>query len=295
MKRVIILFVLTVIMTCGSCGKKGDTIGGSGLVEADDILVSAEASGRVVSLDFGEGDMVAKGETLLIIDPSRLELALEVAIAGLNVTEARLHTAVVQLEQAEKTEEYAKSEFNRITTLYESGTATRKNYDRLEYEYNQAVIARKTSQANVMAIEAELTKIKADIKTIERQLADCYPFAPEKGIVIEKYVEAGELLSPGKAIAKIARLDTVWVKVYLATGEFAGVKIGDKALVDTESGEVEYTGQVTWTSDEAEFTPKNVQTEQSRSDLVFAVKVRIPNVDGKLKIGMPVFVTLESE
>jgi len=288
MRRVIILFVLPVIIICNGCSKNGDTIGGSG-------LVSAETSGRVMSLNFGEGDLVLKDDTLLIIDPSRLELALEVALAGLHVTEARLHTTTVQLEQAEKTEEYAKSEFDRITKLYESGTTTRKNYDRLEYEYNQAVITRKASQANIMSIEAELVKIKADIKTIERQLTDCYPHAPDKGTIIEKYVETGELLSPGKAIAKIARLDTVWVKIYLAAGEFAGVKIGDGATVDTESGDIEYAGQVIWTSDEAEFTPKNVQTEQSRADLVFAVKVRIPNVDGKLKIGMPVFVSLEEE
>lgn len=282
-------------MICNGCGGNGETIGGSGLVEADDILVSAETSGRVVSLNFGEGDMVSKGDTLLIIDPSRLELALKSAVAGQNVTDARLHTTTVQLEQAEKTEQYAKSELDRITMLYDSGTATRKNYDRLEYEYKQAVIARKMNQANVMSIEAELEKIKADIKTIERQLADCYPQVPEKGTIIEKYVETGELLSPGRAVAKIARLDTVWVKVYLAAGEFAGVKIGDGATVDTESGNNKYTGKVIWTSDEAEFTPKNVQTEQSRADLVFAVKVRIPNVDGKLKIGMPVFVSLDAE
>jgi HlyD family secretion protein len=85
----------------------------------------------------------------------------------------------------------------------------------------------------------------------------------------------------------------VWVKVYLAAGDFAHIKLGDKAKVSTESGGGEFEGTVIWTSEEAEFTPKNVQTEQSRADLVYAAKVSIPNPEGTLKVGMPVFVTLE--
>ena len=112
-------------------------------------------------------------------------------------------------------------------------------------------------------------------------------------MVTEKFVEPGELLSPGKAIARIARLDTVTVKIYLTTGQFAGVKLGDRTTISTESGDKEYAGTVIWTSDKAEFTPKNVQTEEARADLVYAVKVSVPNPDRTLKVAMPVFVRLE--
>jgi HlyD family secretion protein len=111
--------------------------------------------------------------------------------------------------------------------------------------------------------------------------------------VTEKFIEPGELLSPGKPIARISRLDTVTVKVYLTTDKFAQVTLGDRAVVSTESGSQEYHGTVVWTSDEAEFTPKNVQTEEARADLVYAVKVCIPNPDRTLKVSMPVFVRLE--
>jgi len=80
--------------------------------------------------------------------------------------------------------------------------------------------------------------------------------------------------------------------VYLSAGNFANITVGDKATVDTEAGGKTYQGHVVWTSEEAEFTPKNVQTEESRANLVYAVKVRVENTDGSLKIGMPVYVTI---
>ena len=181
-----------------------------------------------------------------------------------------------------------------MTQLLQSGTATQKQYDAVEFDHDRARIAHQTAEAGVTSLTASLEKIDADIARLQRQLADCYPAAPISGIVVEKYIDEGELLGPGKAIAKLARLDTVWVKVYLPAAAFAAVKLGETASVDTEVGGDPLAGEVIWTSSEAEFTPKNVQTEQSRADLVYAVKVRVPNPDHTLKIGMPVYVTLET-
>ena len=109
----------------------------------------------------------------------------------------------------------------------------------------------------------------------------------------DKYVEVGELVSPGRALARISRTDSLWVKLYLPTDQFANVAIGDPATIDTETGGRQFPGKVVWTSAEAEFTPKNVQTAKSRANLVYAVKVKMANPDGLLKAGMPVFVTLD--
>jgi HlyD family secretion protein len=269
--------------------------GGSGLVESDEVLVAAETSGRVEALFFDEGATVVDGDTLAVIDPSRLRLELASAHAGQKVAQANLHTAEVQLERARKAEEYAGSERERLAALLASGTATQKQFDQVEYEYSQAVVATKAARANLETVKAELDRIAAEIKRIDRAQADCFPVAPASGTVTEKYIDKGELLSPGRPIARIARLDTLWVKVYLPAADFARVKIGDRATVDTETSQGQLTGEVVWTAQEAEFTPKNVQTKQSRADLVYAVKVRVPNSGGVLKIGMPVYVTLESE
>jgi HlyD family secretion protein len=275
------------------CGGDNQFLGGSGLLEANEVIVSAETAGRVESLRFDEGTSVNEGDTLLIIDPTRLELELKAAQAGQNVALTRLESARLQLEQAKEAERFVSAERDRIAALVRAGTATQKQLDQLEHEYTSAVLSRRAAQANIAALEAELTKIEADIDRLRRQLEDCYPICPATGTVTEKFIEAGELLSPGRPIAKVSLLDTLWVKVYLPTEDFSQLKIGDNAVIDTEAGDRQYHGRIIWTSEAAEFTPKNVQTKKSRTNLVYAVKVQVANTDGLLKIGMPVFVTIE--
>jgi HlyD family secretion protein len=141
-------------------------------------------------------------------------------------------------------------------------------------------------------ISAQIEKVDADLNRLNRQLQDCYPISPVGGTVTETLVETGETVASGKGLAKIANLQMVWVKLYLPADLFSSVKVADKAAVSTEVSDKKYDGEVIWTSSEAEFTPKNVQTQKSRANLVYAVKVQIKNSDGFLKIGMPVFVTL---
>ncbi len=286
-----ILFVLSVTST--GCNRSNDVASGSGFLEADEVIVSAEATGRVESVRFNEGSQASEGDTLLIIDASRLKLELESALAGHKVAQTRLQTAKLQFEKAKESERFASSERDRVASLAKTGTATQKQLDQLEHECALTALGSRAAQANITATEAELTKIKADINRLRRQLQDCYPTSPMNGTITEKHIEKGELLVVGKPIAKISRLDTLWVKVYLTTGDFAEIELGDKATIDTESGERQYHGEVVWTSEEAEFTPKNVQTKKSRANLVYAVKVRVGNENGRLKIGMPVFVTIE--
>jgi HlyD family secretion protein len=283
---------MIVSLAFAGCDNGNGQNGGSGLLEADEVIVSAETSGRVLSIAFGEGSEVGKGDTLLVIDPSRLELQLASAEAGKKVAQAQLESVRVQLAKAEEAEEYAQNERDRVAKLLNSGTATQKQMDQVEFELTQAGLSRETARASIGTVEAELTRIQADINRIVRELTDCYLMAPIDGIVTETYIETGELLSPGKAAMKTSQLRSLWVKVYLPAGNFANVKIGDTAVIDTETGGRQYEGEVVWTSEEAEFTPKNVQTEKSRANLVYAVKVRVDNTDGSLKIGMPVYVKI---
>jgi HlyD family secretion protein len=273
------------------CGSESEQIGGSGLIEADEVIVSSETSGRVDSLCFIEGQPVKKLDTLAFIDPSRRQLELASAEASYLVTKQKLKSAAIQEEQAQETEEYALKERDRVAALVKSGGATPKELDLFEFEYSRAVLNRNSAAAAIETIESELKKLDADIGRIKREIRDCYPTSPLTGIILEKLVEKGEVLVLGKPIAKIAGLDTVWVKIYVSSGDLASLKIGDEAVIDTETGAASGSGVVVWTSNEAEFTPKNVQTKDARANLVFAVKIIIPNDDGLLKIGMPVYVT----
>jgi HlyD family secretion protein len=277
------------------CNGNDHAAGSSGFIEADAAIISAEVSGRVERRLVSEGAAVHVGDTLLVIDKTKLDLQLSALSAARQVTEATLATARLAVEKARKTEEFATSERDRVGRLITSGSATQKQFDQVQYEASQAIIARRSAEANVTATAAQLEKTDADIALLNRLIQDCAPLSPIDGIVTETYVDPGEFVNPGKAMMKIARLDTVWVKIYLPAEEYATVKLGDAASVSTETDDAVYPGTVIWTSAEAEFVPKNVQTKESRSDLVYAVKVAIPNAQNALKIGQPVFATIKSK
>ena len=255
------LLVAVGLLLLTGCADEDRTGAGSGLIETDEAIVSAEVSGRVLQRYFRVGDDLTVGDTLAMIDNSRLVLRLEAAKAGREAAEGNLRTTHVQVAQAEEAERFARIEFERAKRLLESGTTTQRVFDQAEHQYHTAVNARKSAEAQVASIEAEIRRISAEINTLERELRDYTPVAPITGTITDDYVETGELLAPGKPIVRIAQLDTVWVKVYLSTGDFARVKLGQTATVDTESGDQVFTGTVIWTADEAEFTPKNVQTD----------------------------------
>jgi len=294
MIRILVLITASAAIILTDCADNGGRAGGSGLIETAESIVSAETAGRVLQHRFAEGSEVHSGDTLIVIDPSRTELELDAARAGINVLKAQLSAARTGVRQAATAEDFAHNELERAEQLLNSGTGTKRMHDQAKYAFDQAVIAAETARAQVATLEAQLQQTRANVARLERRLLDHYPVAPIDGLILEKFVEPGELLAPGKPIARISQLDTVWVKVYLTTERFAGVKLGDPATVTVESAEMTYPGVVVWTSSEAEFTPKNIQTEQARADLVYAVKVSIPNLDRTLKVGMPVFVTLEN-
>lgn len=291
MKTLFSSLLLLSLIIIGCSGNNGPA-GGSGMIEADESVISAESAGRILTLFVDEGSDVTTGDTLGILDTTDVTLQVQSVEASEDVIRQKIAAARTQLKQAEETAAYASKEFIRIEKLYSSGTTSQQRYDQVKHELTQAELAVKSIKATIASINAELTKLQADKARLIEQYVNCFPVAPIDGIVTEKFLDIGELAAPGKALVQISNLRSVWVKVYLPAGAFASVKIGDKAVVDTEAGGTTYDGTVVWTSEEAEFTPKNVQTENSRTNLVYAVKVKVENEDGSLKIGMPVFVTL---
>lgn len=291
---VMALAALAIASGLMSCAKERPAPGGSGFVEATEVAVSAEVAGQVKALRFDEGTLVARGDTLAEIDTLSTVLRLGQARAGRTAIEKKISMASISIEQAARNAELAAKEFERAKSLLASGSVDQQLADEVENAYRQAALARKQAEAALEAAQAELARAESDVRLLEKQLADCFPRSPLRGVVTAKYVEAGEWVGVGRAILKIAVLDTVWVKVYVPAGDLTFLKIGGRAGVDPEDGRSRpLDGTVTWISSEAEFTPKNVQTKEARADLVYAVKVTIPNPGGVLKIGMPVAVKIQ--
>lgn len=292
-KRLFVTVGLLAVCAYG-CDKDDGTIGGSGFIEATSVVVSSETGGRLERLFVDEGDVIREGATIGIIDSSTIKLQLGRTRAQRRSAVTTLDIAKIAIEQADEDARLAKKEFERIAALAKKGSANQQQYDQVENRNQQGQLMQRQARATRDAREADIARIDAEIALLQRELANCYPSSPVAGTVIDKLAEPGELLGPGKPIVEIAKIDTVWVKVYLPAGNLTAIRIGGNASVDPEDGRHEpFTGKIVWISDEAEFTPKNVQTSEARADLVYAVKVNILNREGVLKIGMPVMVRFD--
>jgi HlyD family secretion protein len=287
-------YLLVVVLLIASCGKNNAPPGGSGLIEATEIVVSSEVSGQLKSLRFDEGNSIAQGDTIAEIDTVTTMLRLRQTEALREVAETKVKVSAINIEQSSYSLDLAKKEYDRVSALIESGSVNQQQYDKTETTYKQAILSKKQADAGYQAALAELANAESAIALLEKQLNDCFPRSPESGMITNKFVEVGELIGIGKPLVEIAKLDTVWVKVYLPPSDLTRISLGGHALVDPEDGRNKaLDGRVSWISDQAEFTPKNVQTKEARADLVYAVKITIPNPGKILKIGMPVSVKIQ--
>jgi HlyD family secretion protein len=293
MKRISIFLMLGLPLLI-SCADKNGPPRGSGLIEASEVTFSVETSGQLVALYRDEGARVASGDTLAMIDTATVMVRLRQARAAAEAASTQVEVAAIGVRQAESNLEQANTEFERLATLIRTGSANQQQYDRAKTAFDQAKLAREQAEASRRAAEAQLANALAQVDLLQDQANDHFPVSPSDGVVVERFVDPGELVAAGRPLVRIARLDTVWVKIYLPPSDLARVTIGGHAAVDLETENVNpLDGVITWISSEAEFTPKNVQTREARAGLLYAVKITIPNPDQVLKIGMPVSVVVE--
>ncbi|MEZ5360692.1 MAG: efflux RND transporter periplasmic adaptor subunit [Candidatus Zixiibacteriota bacterium] len=291
--KVRIGLALLLLSFLAACSSDNGLPGGSGMIEATEVMVSAEASGRIEELYAEKGMDIEIDQALALIDTTTPALQLAQAEAVLESAQVKLSADGLAISRAELTVSLAEKEYKRIQTLLKSGSANQQQFDNVDNALRQAELGLSTARTARTATQAEISRINAEIALLKKRLQDCRPVSPLTGTVIDTYVEVGELVAPGKAMVRIARLDTVEVDIYVPPNDLTEIHIGDKADVDPEDGrEAPLSGRVVWISPKAEFTPKNVQTKEARADLVYAVKVRIPNPNNDLKIGMPVLVTI---
>jgi HlyD family secretion protein len=295
MRKIELLYILVVSLILAGCGGRDSTPGGSGLVEATDVLFSAQTAGQLLRLNFDEGDNIRIGDTIAVIDTTTVVLRLRQAEAALKAAQSRVEISSFNIKQASFNLELADKEFNRISELIKTGAANQQQFDQTETAHRQAELARESAQAAYQAAQADLNNAYAQLDLLKKQYNDCFPTSPLSGVVVNKYTETGELVAVGKPIVKIAKLDTVWVKIYLPPSDLTRISLKGGAKVDPEDGHnAPLDGWISVISDQAEFTPKNVQTKEARADLVYAVKVDIPNPETILKVGMPVSVRLST-
>lgn len=281
-----------------SCRMKAPDFDACGQINATEVTVSAENSGRLITLDIEEGDVLSRGTNVGCIDSVQTYLKKEELISRKASALVKKVDIKCQTEAQYARLENLETELRRFSDLLAKDAGTQKQVDDIESEIavlkGQIAAAEQNYRQNNENIDRETGTIDVQIAQTEDLLAKCRIKSPIDGTVLTKYAEAGEMVTTGKPLFKVADMENLYVRAYFTTAQLSEVKLGDEVTVIPDNGTREpdrYTGKVTWISDEAEFTPKNIQTRDERADLVYAVKVAVRN-DGRLKLGMYAYIVL---
>jgi len=289
MKAFIYILPFILLLSCNSEENLRDA---TGVFEATEILVSAEASGKLLSFMVNEGDQLQKGDVVGQIDSTQLYLnKLQIEANQLALLSSRPDMQS-QLNAIEKEIEKAEFEKERIEKLLKGDVATQKQLDdvnaQLEVLQANYEAKKRALQIQTEAIDAQSAAMEAQKDLIDDQLDRSSIQSPINGSVLVKYAEEGELTAIGKPLFKVADLEKMILKAYVTSDQLALIKTGQEVQVLAEFGKEElreYLGVITWISSKSEFTPKTIQTQDERANLVYAIKIAVPN-DGDLKIGM---------
>ena len=288
MQRIILPILL--LAACGG-GPEPDAYGN---FEAIEVVVSAQTSGQIHQFTPLEGMRLERGTIVALIDTTQLvlerrQLAAQRAAAGARRTEAG-----GQLKMLEVQHEIARRSYERTLRLHDQQAATAQQLDQAEREYRGLGAQIDAMQAQQRSVELEAASTEARVEQIRDQLVKSRVANPEAGTVLAIYARAGEVVQAGQPLYKIADLDTLDLRAYVTGSQLAAVRLGQQVQVRVDRGNDLLTlpGTVTWVSSTAEFTPTPIQTRDERADLVYAVKIRVANREGVLKIGMPGDITL---
>ena len=294
------------ILLAASCSRKTNKFDASGTFETDEVIVSAQATGQILSFNVEEGQTIPKDSVVGVIDPTDLALQKEQAQASIQVLKEKTADVTPQIKMLQDQLAVQQTQLNnllheqaRIENLLKEDAATKKQLDDINYQIESAkkqmsvtqqqINVQKTNVATQnRSILSEGKPLAKRVAQLDEQLQRTNITNPVGGTVITKYAEAGEVTSIGKALYKIANLSTLTLRAYVTGEQLPQIKLGQRVTVQIDSSANHYRrlpGTITWISDKAEFTPKTIQTKDERANLVYAIKVKVMN-DGYLKIGM---------
>jgi HlyD family secretion protein len=309
------IFITSVLLlSFYGCSGNGETniIEASGIIEATYVTVSSKSNGEIIRLLKDEGDFVNEGDTIMVLDQETAFIQLRQAEAGLRMAEAQYNLlksgarkedilyAEEMLSQAEIHHKSAENDRTRYSNLFKSNAVTYKQFEDASAKYDITLAQYNAARENLnklnnfarpeelSQLEANVEKASAAADLLRKNIRDSYVLTPVSGIITKKFYERGETVNQMSSLFRVADLNVVELVIYVSEQDLGKVKTGQSAEIKTDTyPEKGYTGRVVYISPEAEFTPKNIQTKDERTKLVFAVKIRIDNPEFELKPGMP--------
>lgn len=292
MKPIHLISTISLTLLLLSCGDKEDDYDATGSFEATEVIVSAEANGRILSLNVQEGAQLTEGEMVGAIDSTQLylrKMSLLSRAKGVRAQRPDIDTQTAAIREQIKTLE---REQERAEGLIAANAANRKQLDDITSQIGvlQQQLSAQTSTLRKSSeqITAESSSLEIQIAQLDDQLAKTRITPPITGTVLNRYAEAGELATIGMPLFKIADTATLYLRAYVTNDQLAQIRLNDSVTVRVDDGRgsmKSYPGRISWISDKSEFTPKTIQTKNERANLVYALKIAVVN-DGYLKIGM---------
>ena len=287
MKAIHIITSVIGAMCATACSSAPD-YDATGIFEATTVTVAAETTGKILSIDIAEGDSVMAGERIAVIDTAILVLQHKQIASKQQSAESSMPDIAAQLGSLRT---HQRNECGRLGRLLADGATTQKQYDDaqalLRTLQGQLDAQLSTLGKNRSSISDNAAALHYQREQIAEQIEKSVITSPITGTVMIKYAEPGEFATPGKPICRLADLGNIYLRSYFTASQLAGIRIGQRVTVIADFGgdeQYEYPGTITWIAEESEFTPKSIQTRDSRANLVYAVKVSVKN-DGRLKLG----------
>ena len=278
------------VIALASCQEQ-EKYDATGLFEANTVTVSAEVSGKLVSFSVEEGDSLIVGQQVGLVDTTLLALQRKQLRSQQLATEKSSPDMAAQAAALRSQIAHQQDECARISRLLQDGATTRKQHDdaqaRLRTLRGQLDGLLSTLDKSRSSITESASALQYQGEQVEEQMRKSHITAPITGVVLRKYAEQGEYATPGKPLFEMANLNAVYLRSYFTASQLAHVRLGQQVTVIADFGgdeRYEYPGKITWIARESEFTPKSLQTKDSRANLVYAVKVAVKN-DGRLKLG----------
>ena len=266
-----------------------------GNVEAVEVSVGSEIAGRIETFDVVEGAQLAAGAIVGTIETTSEALEGESVLARRSAQEARIDEVEARLGSLEAQRAIAVRSLERTRRLHEAEAATSQQLDQSEKEVRQMEEQIRVGRAQIQTIRQELVSFDVQRAQVAERISKGSITNPVSGTVLAVYAHAGEQAQAGRPLYRIADLDRMEVRAWIAETQLATVKTGQHVVVTVDSGRdrISRRGRVTWIASEAEFTPTPIQTRDERADLVYAIRILVDNPDRALKIGMPAEVDLD--
>ncbi|MGM9743096.1 MAG: HlyD family secretion protein [Candidatus Cryptobacteroides sp.] len=291
MKHLLILPAALAAFLAASCANE-TRFDACGTFEADEVLVSSQGAGQLMWFNAEEGALLSKGDYVGLVDTVQLHLQkvqLQAQMKSVLSSRPDIGKQVSWLKSRIATQ---KTEKERIERLVARGAAPSKQLDDIVSEIkvleDQLDAQFSSLSKNASSIDHNAVSLDAQIAIVDDRIARCSIVSPVSGTVLSKYVSAGELVTQGTPLIRVADLESVYLRAYFTSGQIAEIKLGDTVTVTADFGgdrQYQYEGRISWISQESEFTPKAIQTRDTRESLVYAVKIAVKN-DGRIKLGM---------